>query len=65
MPTYLIEPYLPRAGSLAEDETCFHVFEAPIRDAVVAAAAHAGLADARITEALRNEKAPTPERRVP
>jgi hypothetical protein len=80
MPSYLLELYLPRVGSLlaaaadarrverlaaaegrglryvrtlfvAEDETCFHVFEAPSRGAVVEAASRAGLDDARVTEA--------------
>ena len=84
MPNYLLEPYLPRGGSLsagaedrrgierlaaledeqlryvrtfyvAEDETCFHVFEAPTREAVVDAASRAGLEDARVTEAVQSE----------
>jgi hypothetical protein len=80
MPSYLVELYLPRVGSLAaaaedarraeelggdglryvrtyfvaEDETCFHVFEASSRDAVVEAASRAGLRDARVTEAVED-----------
>jgi hypothetical protein len=81
MPSYLLELYLPRAGSLseaaedarrieklaadrddelryvrsyfvAEDETCFHIFEASSRQAVVEASRRAGLDDAHITEAV-------------
>jgi hypothetical protein len=79
MPSYLLELYVPQAGSLpdaskaarrmadqaqlryvrtlfvAEDETCFHVFESPSRDALVEAARRAGLPGARITEAIENE----------
>jgi hypothetical protein len=40
---------------VAEDETCFHVFEAPTREAVVDAASRAGLEDARVTEAVQSE----------
>jgi hypothetical protein len=50
---------------VAENETCFHLFEAPSRDAVVEAATRAGLARARVTEAVQNEQETTPERRVP
>ena len=86
MPSYLIELYLPRVGSLsaaaedarrveqlaaldgeqvryartyfvAEDETCFHLFEASSRDAVVEAASRAGLEHARITEMVQTEEA--------
>jgi hypothetical protein len=74
MPSFLLELYLPRVGSLAaaaegarrverfgdqlryvrtyfvaEDETCFHVFEAGSREAVVEASRRAGLKDARVT----------------
>jgi Nickel responsive protein SCO4226-like len=53
----------PDAGELryvrtlfvAEDETCFHVFEAPSREALVKAARRAGLPDPRVTEAIENE----------
>jgi hypothetical protein len=62
---------VPGAGELryvrtvfvAEEATCFHLFEAPSRNAVVEAAARAGLADARVTEAVLNEELPTPQRR--
>jgi hypothetical protein len=82
MPSYLLERYLSRVGSLsaaaqdarrveglggaalryvrtyfvAEDEICFHVFEAPSRDAVVEAASRAGLGDARVAEAMHSEE---------
>jgi hypothetical protein len=64
---------VPGAGELryvrtvfvAEEETCFHLFEAPSRNAVVEAAARAGLAVARVTDAVLNEEIPTPQRRVP
>ena len=85
MPSYLLELYLPRAGSLAaaaedarrveqfatlegeelryvrtffvaEDETCFHVFEASSREAVLEASRRAGLEDARVTEAVEEEE---------
>lgn len=85
MPSYLLELYLPKAGTLprasevarriaeagasegrarfryvrtlfvAEDETCFHVFEAPSRDALVEAARRAGLPRVRVTEAIQSE----------
>jgi hypothetical protein len=53
-----------RTQFVAEDETCFHVFEAPSRHAVVEAAAGAGLRDARVTEVADNEEATTTHRRV-
>jgi len=49
---------------VAEDETCLHVFEASSQDAVLEAAAHAGLAEARVTEALQNQEPTTTQRRV-
>jgi hypothetical protein len=79
MPSYLLEVYVSKAGSLPQasqdarrvadagelryvrttflrdDETCFHVFEAPSREALVEAAQRAGLADARVIEAIENE----------
>jgi hypothetical protein len=54
-----------RTFLVPEDETCFHLFEAPSRDAVVEAATRAGLADARVTETLQNGETTTPARRVP
>jgi hypothetical protein len=44
-----------RTMFVAEDETCFHVFEAPSREAVSAAATKNGFADARITEAVERD----------
>jgi uncharacterized protein DUF4242 len=41
-----------RTTFLREDETCFHVFEARSREAVVEAARRAGLPNARVTEAI-------------
>jgi hypothetical protein len=41
-----------RSLYLADDETCFHVFEAPSREAVADAAHRVGLTDARVTEAV-------------
>jgi hypothetical protein len=41
-----------RTYFVAEDEICFHVFEAASREVVVEAAERAGLTDARITEAV-------------
>ena len=37
---------------VAEDETCFHVFESPSRQALVDAAERAGFRDVRVTEAV-------------
>jgi hypothetical protein len=41
---------------LTEEETCFHLFEAPSREALVEAAQRAGLPDARVTEAIETEE---------
>ncbi len=41
-----------RSLLVAEDETCFHVFQAPTRRAVVEATRRVGLEAARVTEAL-------------
>ena len=49
---------------VAEDETCFHVFEALSRDVLVEAASRAGFAGARVTEAVQNKEATTTQRRV-
>jgi hypothetical protein len=45
-----------RSMYVAEDELCFHVFEAPSREAVVQAVGRAGLADGRITETEDSEE---------
>ena len=37
---------------VAEDETCFHVFEARSREALVKASRRAGLADPRVTKSV-------------
>jgi hypothetical protein len=37
---------------VAEEETCFHVFDAPSRDALIEAASRAGIVAARVTEAI-------------
>ena len=42
---------------VAEDETCFHVFEAPSRGALLEAARDAGLTDVRVTEAVQSDGA--------
>lgn len=39
-----------RSMYVAEDELCFHVFEAPSREAVLEAVGRAGLSSGRITE---------------
>jgi hypothetical protein len=43
-----------RSLYVEEDETCFHVFDAPSREALLAAAGRVGLAGARIREAVEN-----------
>jgi hypothetical protein len=45
-----------RTTFLREDETCFHVFEASSREALVEAAMRAGLPDVRVTEAIESEE---------
>jgi hypothetical protein len=84
VPSFLLELYLPRGGSLeeavarvrgltqaaagaglsvrylrslhlAEEETCFHVLEAPSREALLEAARRCGLADARVIETVEKE----------
>ena len=44
-----------RTMFVAEDETCFHVFEASSREALLEAVRRSGLADARITETVESE----------
>ena len=44
-----------RTMYVAEDETCFHVFEAASREALLEAASRSGLADVRITETVESE----------
>lgn len=43
-----------RSLHVADEETCFHVFEAPTREAVVEATRRAGLEGARVTEAVES-----------
>lgn len=40
---------------VAEDETCFHVFDASSREVLLEAALQSGLADARVTETVESE----------
>ncbi len=44
-----------RTMYVAEDETCFHVFEASSREALLEAASRSGLTDARITETIESD----------
>lgn len=44
-----------RTISIAEDETCLHVFEARSRESLVEAVHRAGFDDARITEVVEHE----------
>lgn len=46
-----------RSMHLADDETCFHVFKAPSREAVAEAARRGGLGGARITETVESREA--------
>jgi hypothetical protein len=57
------ELHYVRTTFLREEETCFHVFEAPSREVVVEAARHAGLPEPRVTEAIENEERSDNERR--
>jgi hypothetical protein len=45
-----------RTMFVAEDDTCFHVFEAASREALLEAASRSGFADARITETVETER---------
>lgn len=49
-----IEVRYVRSLYLEDDETCFHVFEAPSREAVFEATRRAGLRGARVTEAVES-----------
>lgn len=44
-----------RTMFVAEDETCFHVFEAASREALLEAASRSGLTEARVTETVESE----------
>lgn len=44
-----------RTMFVAEDETCFHVFEASTPDVLLEAAARSDLGEARISEAVETE----------
>jgi hypothetical protein len=45
-----------RSMYVAEDELCFHVFEAPSREAVVEAVSRGGLTRGRITEEIEETR---------
>jgi len=49
-----------RTMFVAEDETCFHVFEAASREALLEAARGSGLEDVRVTEAVETEGEESP-----
>jgi hypothetical protein len=52
---YGLELRYVRTLLVVEDETCFHVFEAPSREVLDASLDRAGVREARITETIQSD----------